>query len=203
MAEQTRDMGIILPAIEEAKKKKYRDNVKTVSESQFKHRLLPLAVMRYTTVDFEGEVDLTHWQTVTGVSPIYGVKVIKNGEVYFETPPLVLSPEITFEGESILERVNMVQKAERTGNTAGDVMDQSLMKPIFKTRGLSDAVHAWLLIFRLYGIHVVPSEQVNESDENQVKDADIPAPEVDSSSSDEETVSPTKVQRWVEDDDIL
>lgn len=199
MSEQSRDMNIILPAIEVAKREQYRKNVVAVSEEVFRRRLLPLAVSRYTSIDFEEDIELTHWQQTTGNAPYYGVKVMRGGEVYLETPPLILSPEITFEGESILERVNAVQKAERTGNTAGDVMDSKLMQPIFKTRGLSDAVHAWLLIFRLYGIHVVPKDDETDSSEN--------APEVaeqEDVSSEAEIKSETpahKPTQWEESDD--
>ena len=128
---------------------KQRDAIITVSEETFRHKLLPLAVARYSNVDYD--IELTHWQQVTGQLPTNGVRVMRGSKELFITPPLILTPELTF-GTSLLTRLKEAEKRESSGLPKGELMDKESLKPNLSVRHLSDALSKWVLIFRLYGI---------------------------------------------------
>lgn len=131
-----------------------KSKIVDIDEDVFKHRLLPLAVARYSNVDYE--IELTHWQAVTGESPYHGVRVIRNGMPLYTTPPLILTPKVSFDGASLLDNLKDAEKREKSGLPAGDIMDEEKLKPSLSITSLSQALNTWVYIFRLYGIKLIP-----------------------------------------------
>lgn len=123
-----------------------------VDEHTFRHRLLPLAAARYSNVD--KEIDLTHWQAITGRSPTHGVRVIRDGIPLFTTPPLILSPEMSFQGKDLNTAIREAEKRERAGFPKGELMDKDVLQPHLQVKGLASSLTTWVLILRFYGIHL-------------------------------------------------
>lgn len=149
-------------------------NIVKVPESVFKHKLLPLAVARYSNIDTE--LPLTHWQAVTGESPTNGVAVTRNGVVLFETPPLILTPTISFDTDSILTRVKEAERNTANGVPNDDIIDESMGANI-RVNKIGAALTTWIHIFRLYGIKLDIIEDADdtsaESDSTPVEDVEV------------------------------
>ena len=152
-----------------------QNQIVDVTESVFVSRLLPLALSRY--VNIGEELHLGHWKAITGKKPTYGVRVRRPDGTSFVTPPLVLSPEVTFQGDSLLARLNEADAASSAGKPPVEVMDADALRPSFKTRGIGPALNAWLLIFKLYKIKLVPL--TDEEKETGIINVDTPTPDVE------------------------
>ncbi len=175
------------PLIEE----QLRGRIVEVSEETFRRKLLPIAVARYTNV--EHDIELTNWQAITGEEPTFGVRVMRGKECIFTTPPLILKPEIKFEGSTLLERLKTAEAREKQGLPKGDIMDGEALKPNLTIKDLGAALNTWVLIFRYYGIRLIPKDAEDGEDVAELK--------VDTDPKVEVVSTPEPVGRWDDDED--
>lgn len=143
------------------------DRLATVDEEVFKRKLLPLAVARYSNVDYE--IDLGHWQLVTNKAPTLPVKVTRNGKHLFTAPPLILSPSLEFKGSSLIEELKAAEKARQSGLVDREVMDSERLQPLLTVNNLNDAITCWMYIFAFYGIKLVPIDDKADDSTDTVK----------------------------------
>ena len=174
--------------ISDERKKKVVD----IQEEVFRRKLLPVAVSRYSNID--REIDLTHWQAITGESPTYGVRVMRGSEFLFETPPLILSPEVTFEGGALLRRLKEAERLEKAGLPKGDLMDADKLKPSLRVKGLQQALITWVYIFRYFGIVLDPVDDDGNVISSSVENIE---------NSPSEPTEKTNMGQWDDDDEEM
>lgn len=161
-------------ALQDAIGKERAKKIVDVDEEVFKAKLLPLAVARYSNTEYD--VELTHWQNITGAAPTFGVNVMRNGEYLYTTPPLILSPRIEFNGESLLSRMNESSRNDQLGLAKMETMDSDVMKPEVEVIGLQSALMTWISIFQLYGIKLVVNDDSKDDSTDEPVAVQEPTP---------------------------